>query len=59
MDTGGARGPDSVLVAADGVGTESEVLAAEDIGPESEEFATEDVNDPLLSVDSDLLLSVA
>ena len=48
-----------MLVAADGVGTKSEVLAAEDIGPESEEFATEDVNDPLLSVDSDLLLSVA
>ena len=43
METGGVR----VLVATDGV------------GPESEEVATEDVVDPLLSVDSDPLLSVA
>ena len=55
METGSAR----VLVAADGVGQESEVLATEDIGPESEEVAAEDVIDPLLSVDSDPLLSVA
>ena len=54
METGSAR----VLVAADGVGPESEVLAVEDIGPESEEVTAEDVIDPLLSVDSDPLLSV-
>ena len=55
METGDAR----MLVAADGVGPESEVLAVEDIRPESEEVAVEDVVDPLLSVDSDPLLSVA
>jgi hypothetical protein len=55
METGGAR----VLVAVDGVGPDSEVLAVEDIGPESEEVAAEDVVDPLLSMDSDPLLSVA
>jgi hypothetical protein len=39
--------------------TAHSTLAVEDIGPESEEVAAEDVVDPLLSMDSDPLLSVA
>jgi hypothetical protein len=39
--------------------TAHSTLATEDIGPESEEVAAEDVVDPLLSMDSDPLVSVA